>query len=977
MKKADFDSSADESEEDRDFNDSNASNSNSESEINSSDSESENSESDAEFTDSDNEQTKRKRSKNVKSSTAKKVAKNSDKKVKTSAKPKSKSEKEQKEPRRSRFLDMEAEVGDEDEDEEDEEDAEFLARDGFIVGSDEEEEANAAAAELDSEIRPRHPTFQDTEFDAEAEERRLKALYGRARDAHARSTAALTSQNLLPKPFLLPTVTDPKLWLCKAQQGRERSSALALLRCVMERQFSGNPLPIFSIIARDGLKGYVYIEAHKPTHVFQAIDTAKLGHCLYPGQGGKSLVLVPLAEMPQVLQTTAASSSSSGASTAELPEIGSWVRVKRGRYANDLAQVVDNAQDEGSFDPSNLNTCIVRVKMLPRLGLSANSSSKSATERVPPKAFDPEEASRHGPVSKSRGFWIYGGETYRDGFLFKNLRLSSLQCDSVNPSLEELARFPESDSDSSVPQNDFSQAQTPTAASSALASFSIGDRVIVLDGEMKNLPAVIDSLEWRPNPSTGRPEQLARVIADVSTGLQGESGTFTVKVSILRKTFQVGEQVRVLSGPHSNESGIVVSLDSKSHNLVIFSAINSQQFTVSPSFCVKAEGSNDSSEQNTKKLSAPSKNDEYSLDDLVQFNVNGEDGVGVIIRILDTENSVAVYDLLGQVRTAPCRTLRLLATAPSQNSRDYQQSDDKNLKQNDRVSDVTGSFFKIIHIYKSLAFSRPLGNSGLGGSVSCCVHPLEKLSRPRAAAVPSFSPASASSGSGFAGRGLLGKSVTITAGPQKGYVGFVKQITDNLARVELHTNGKVINVPVDKLSIPEKEAARISASTPSSRNPGARHSHSQHQQQHPSASSAYTPAWNATPSGSKTPSWNAAGPSGGKTPSWNASSSKTPAWNSSSNSSMTPSHPQSASSSSKTPAWSTSTGMTPAWNVPTAVGQSSTAAGWKSGTTPAWGSNAKTPAWTQSEPNNDSTTTSTSADQKKKPWDQVNNINRD
>jgi transcription elongation factor SPT5 len=908
-------------------------------------------------------------------------SKSKSKKRSKSAKPaKKKTEK------RSRFLDTEALVGDETDDD-DEEDAEFL--EDFIAGSDEEEEAAAAAAEL-RESRPRRPVKGDEDlFDAEAEEQRLKALYGRNREL-SKTSSSITST--VPRPFLLPTVTDPKLWLCKAQQGRERSSALALLRVIMERQYSGNPLQIFSIIARDGLKGYVYIEAHKPIHIAQAIEIAKLNHCLYPGQAGKSLVLVPLAEMPQVLQTTAASGSSgSAAASAEIPDIGAWVRVKRGRYANDLAQVVDNAQDEGSYDPTNLNTCNIRVKLLPRLNFTSSSSANSK-DRAPPRLFDPEEASRYGPVSKSRGFWIFGGETYRDGFLFKNIRLSSLVTGSVSPTPEELARFPDSDR----PASD-NYSGTPESIGTHDISLSPGDQVIVLEGEMKNLQASVDSLEWRPNPSTGRPEQFAHLLADASTGLQGESARFTIKVSQLRKIFAVGAQVRIISGPHANEIGIVVAIDSGTKNVVVFASGSNQQFSVPAGICALAQANSSGNGMEAVKSTSMTqsrnvaRSNDYSLDDLVQFEVEvgGEEGVGVVIRILDAENSVAVFDSLGQIRNIPCRSVGLVANynESSVGSYAFSASGDSNLKQGDRVIEKNnGAFYKILHIYKSLAFVRPLSGAIPSGSAAIAVLPLDNVSKPRP--VPAFRlpGTSVTNGPSPAGQ-MIGKSVTITGGPQKGYVGFVKQISDNLARVELHTNGKIISVSVDKLALVSGGKSKDSRDSRDGRDSRG-------------DSTARTPAWNS--SSAKTPAWNA---SGGKTPGWNSSSSKTPGWNSSSsrtpgwnpatstsgsssrtpawnaassartpawNPSTTPSHSHSSTSGAKTPAWSTSTGMTPAWNVPTAVGQSSTAASWQKGTTPAWNSSSsRTPAWSRpddSEQQNDN-------NKEKQPWDQVNHSN--
>lgn len=956
------------SEEDEDYTHTNAfSEDNSDDSGSSEELNSEASESDAEFTDSEEE-------KNSKKTKAKKTMKRS-KVTATSTKKKEK---------RSRFLDTEAQVGDETDDD-DEGSDEFL--EDFIANEDEEEEAAAAAAE----IRARRPMKNyenvgevEEDFDAEAEERRIRALYGRVRET---TKASSTSSTNVPRPFLLPTVTDPKLWLCKAQQGRERSAALALLRVIMERQFSGQPLHIFSIIARDGLKGYVYIEAHKPIHISQAIEVAKLNHCLYPGQAGKSLVLVPLAEMPQVLQTTAASGASgSAAASAEIPDIGAWVRVKRGRYSNDLAQVVDNAQDEGSYDPTNLNTCIIRLKLLPRLNFALTSTNSK--DRAPPRLFDPEEASRYGPVSKSRGFWIFGGETYRDGFLFKNIRLSSLSTKSVAPSPEELARFPDSDKNSLENMSGSSD----SIGNQTELSLAAGDQVIVMEGEMKNLQASVDSLEWRPNSSTGRPEQFAHLLADASSGLQGESARFTIKVAHLRKIFSVGAQVRIISGPFINEIGIVVAIDERTKNLIVFASGSNKQFNVPAGICVLSNA--DNSEALVPKSSSSSgsgnraRSNDYSLYDLVQFEVEmgGEEGVGVVIRILDSENSVAVFDSLGQIRNIPCRAVSLLANY-NDSSNSYASAAasmwDSNFKQGDRVIEKTNNgFYKILHIYKSLVFVRPLSGVIPSGSAAISVMSVDNISKPRSAPVPSFRPGGSSGPGGPAAPvgHLLGKIVSITGGPQKGYIGFVKQVADNVARVELHTNGKIISVSVNNLALASADKNKDS-------------NYHRREESRPVESTARTPAWNSASGGGKTPGWNAASSSGAKTPGWNSGSSRTPGWNSSNSSSKTPawnasssartpawnpattpSHP--GTSSARTPAWTTTTGMTPAWNVPTAVGQSSVSANWQKGTTPAWNStSARTPAW--SRPSDEQESSEDKEKKEKQPWGQVNNWKKD
>jgi transcription elongation factor len=119
--------------------------------------------------------------------------------------------------------------------------------------------------------------------------------------------------------------------------------------------------------------------------------------------------------------------------------------------------------------------------------------------------------------------------------------------------------------------------------------------------------------------------------------------------------------------------------------------------------------------------------------------------------------------------------------------------------------------------------------------------------------------------------------VSIAGGQYKGYVGIVKELNDATARVELHTNSKLITVDRERLVI-------AGASGDSSRS-----------LMTPAVAVGKTPAWGAAASG-KTPAWSSAT---GKTPAWSAGTEKTPAW-------------------SSTPAWNAkaATGKTPSWAPP-------------------------------------------------------------
>lgn len=134
---------------------------------------------------------------------------------------------------------------------------------------------------------------------------------------------------------------------------------------------------------------------------------------------------------------------------------------------------------------------------------------------------------------------------------------------------------------------------------------------------------------------------------------------------------------------------------------------------------------------------------------------------------------------------------------------------------------------------------------------------------------------------------LNGKTVTITGGPFKGYLGIVKDTAEAFARVELHTNNQTISVDKSRLTVvgeglnsrPNYGNGHNMYSYENAKTPmhgmGAKtpmHSMGSDRDQNSWNSGSRTPAWNA---GSKTPAWD----SGSKTPAWD-SGSKTPVWDS-------------------------------------------------------------------------------------------------
>ncbi len=145
---------------------------------------------------------------------------------------------------------------------------------------------------------------------------------------------------------------------------------LALMQRYLQRETSPDFLFINSAFATPAAKGYVYIEADKEVHVQKAIAN------LWRLKQWK-IRLVPISEMLQSLQI-------------KLDDVtlkpGQWVRMKRGNYKGDLAQVTEVA---------DVN---VTVRLIPRLDLAEikaeADAANNATDDQPVKkrGFPPKKS---------------------------------------------------------------------------------------------------------------------------------------------------------------------------------------------------------------------------------------------------------------------------------------------------------------------------------------------------------------------------------------------------------------------------------------------------------------------------------------------------------------------------------------------------------------------------------------------------------
>lgn len=180
------------------------------------------------------------------------------------------------------------------------------------------------ASARDLEARNRMKEF--TEQDEESLERYFQQRYESQSYASRHLGEGYGMAASIQQQKLIPGIKDPNLWLIKCQIGEERATAIALGRKFLAFQCTSSPLQIKSVCAKDGLKGYIYIEAFKQTHVKQAIEgMGALARAQFDQK------LVPIDEMIDVMRVVK--------ETAQLKP-KQWVRIKGGRYKNDLARVL-------------------------------------------------------------------------------------------------------------------------------------------------------------------------------------------------------------------------------------------------------------------------------------------------------------------------------------------------------------------------------------------------------------------------------------------------------------------------------------------------------------------------------------------------------------------------------------------------------------------------------------------------------------
>ena len=748
--------------------------------------------------------------------------------------------------RRNQFIDVEAEVDEDDEEEPEEEDdlpGEEMHPDDLQElppGADRDDRMHR---ELDRE-RERQEAM-----DVEETAARLKERYGR------QSRVAGAGSAIVPQRLLLPGVGDPRIWRIKCRPGKEREIIFAIQHRIFERANSREPIRIISAFERSGpMSGNLYLEAARQDDILPAVDGISSVF------SGTKPMLIPLEEMPDLLRTK----------KSRQLDPGMYVRMKRGLYAGDLA-LVDAIESNGTD---------ITVKLVPRLDYGMNEDANAApngaddgpggskrkrvqkpiSQRPPPRLFSESEArKRHGKYLQSNSglsnnSWTYQGKEYTDGFLIHTLPITGVLTANVNPTLEEVTKFAAGADDGT--ENLDLAALAATLKQSTADDYLPGDNLEIFRGEQKGV--------------VGRAVQVYGDLVKIRVEEGSLSGqVIEAPIRDLRKLFHEGDHVKVIGGSKfRDEVGMVVR--TKDDRVTILTDSNQQEVTV---FSKDLREATDSG--GVIGFS------QYDLFELVQLDAAT---VGCVIKV-DRE-SLRVLDQNGSVRSLlpsnisnriERRKMGAVATDREGNE----------MKIDDSIKEYGGEQRSghVLHLHRNFVFALNResrenagvfvarhnnvvtvaakgGRMGNGGPDLSKMNPMLKQNGGAGAGV--MLPPQQK------GRDrIIGKHVKVRTGPQKGFIGIVKDsASGNGVIVELHARNKKTIIDKSLLAVIDPISGKIihqDARTygmgrpPPTAPPG-----------HTGTSGGQTPGhgFGAPPPGA----------SGGRTPAYAMASGRTPAW---------------------------------------------------------------------------------------------------
>lgn len=792
---------------------------------------------------------------------------------------------------RNRFLDIEAEVSEDEDEDEDEEDSE-LVREGFITHGDDEDDEEGVPGnrrgdrlhrQLDQDLN------KSSEEDAQRLAKELRERYGRSSSKQYRAAA---QDGYVPQRFLLPSVDTATIWGVRVRPGKEKELVRKLLKKKfnLDRAMGKRKLKILSIFQRDNYTGRIYIEAPKQSVIEKFCNGVP---DIYVSQK----LLIPVQELPLLLKP-------SKSDDVALEE-GSYVRIKRGIYKGDLAMV----------DQISENNLEVMLKIVPRLDYGKFDEVDPVTQqrksrrptfahRPAPQLFNPTMALRLDQANlykRDERHFTYKNEDYIDGYLYKSFRIQHVETKNIQPTVEELARF--GSKEGAVDLTAISQ--SIKKAQAAKVSFQPGDRVEILNGEQRGSRGIIT--------------KSTTTIATVNLP-EFPLKPLEFPVTSLRKIFEPGDHVMVVSGEHQGDAGLVLVV--KQGQVTFMSNQTREEVTITANNL-------------SKSIDSTPTSSEYSLHDIVELSAKnvaciiqaGHD----IFKVIDETGKVSTItkgSILSKINASRARVTTV-------------DSNGNEIKIGDSIVEKIGARREgqVLYIQSQQVFAvskkivenagvfvvNPANVEAVSSKDNVLSNKLElskmnpeiisKMGPPKSS-MPTVAPVRM-------GREVaLGKTVRIRSAGYKGQLGIVKDVNGDKATVELHSKNKHITIDKRKLTYYNREGGE-----------GITYDELQNRRGRlppPRMGPSYVSAPRHMASGGAAPTAAESGAlAGGMTPGWGAfDGGKTPAVNS-----------HGAGSSGGTSAW----GGASTWGGQGAGGSSTW--GGQGGATSTWGGQGATSTW--------------------------------
>ncbi|XP_011494346.1 PREDICTED: transcription elongation factor SPT5-like [Ceratosolen solmsi marchali] len=589
----------------------------------------------------------------------------------------------------------------------------------------------------------------------------------------------ITQQNLLPD------IKDPNLWLIKCKIGEENSTILLLMRKFLTYQYTDNPLVIKSAIIPKGIKGFIYIEAFKQVHVKAAIEnicSLKMGFW--------QQMMVPIKEMTDVFRVRNQVNLRSN----------QWVRIKRGIYKDDIAQIdyVDIGQNK------------VHLKLLPRIDYSKlrgplrlttdNNERQKRKKSIRPlaKPFDAEAIRAIGGEVTSNGdYLIFEGNYYtHKGYLYKNFKINGIITESVKPTIEEIEKFEESPENINIELSDPPITGFVSRKEDLLIThnFYTGDNVEVCRGELMHLQGKILSIDGNTIMILPNHKELTDPIDFMAYEL--------------KKYFSIGNHVKVVGGEYIGDTGLIVRI--KNDRIILFSDISMHELEVL----------SDNLQLCPDMATGVDSFGKFQWGDLVQLEPQT---VGVIIQLQRADFQVlSMHGKLVDVK--PGSLIKYRENKHTIALDMFQES----ITRKDIVKVVDGPHSgrdgEIKHLYRSFAFLHSKIYIETGGIFVCKTRHLQLVGGNKSVPIgfntPVYASPSYSEKSKNATRlnnfgpvrdkKLIGTTIKITGGPYKGNIGFVKDATESTVRVELHSPCHTISVDRSHIITTESNVGKSS-----------------------------------------------------------------------------------------------------------------------------------------------------------------------